>query len=190
MEVVEGKAGGGLGEQWARPEACHRALGPHVWTPPQSTQTLSTPCPCKLVSLLLLLSPDGGIGWFSGPQDRRGGEMPTCPQPAWKHLDRKFQGPEGGTQAPSVCIPLAWRTPQPLGRSVAREGPEQSPLGVELRGVASLAWFRGRDCTRLVDRHIRTSCLLPGACPQAPRMFFFEALEDRRFCFPFHFCFL
>lgn len=81
--------------------------------------------------------------------------MPTCPQPAWKHLDRKFQGPEGGTQAPSMCIPLAWRTPQPLGRSVAGEGPEQSPLGVELRGVTSLGW----DCTRLMVRHIQN--LLP-----------------------------
>lgn len=112
---------------------------------------------------------------------------------AWKHLDRKFQDPEGGTQAPSVCIPLAWRTSQPLGRSMAREGPEQSPLGVELRGVASLAWFRGQDCTRLVDRHIQnllpsTWSLSSGTTDVLASLK--EALEDGGFCFPFHFCFL
>lgn len=58
--------------------------------------------------------------------------------------------------------PLGLEDSHPLGKSLAGEGPEQSPPGVELRAVASLAWFRGQDCFGLVGRHIRgTSCLLP-----------------------------
>lgn len=84
----------------------------------------------------------------------------------WSQLGTIWTGSRRGTQSPNGYISLACRTPHPLGRSVAGEGPEQSCLGVELRAVTSHAWLRGKGCSALMDRHIQQH--LFSSCPQAP----------------------
>lgn len=69
--------------------------------------------------------------------------------------DSKFQGTERkGVTSSNWAIPLACRIHHPMGKGVAREGPEQTSLRVEHRAMSSLAWFKGQDFSELMGGYI------------------------------------